>query len=158
MPNTLKIQPMKVYTGYSNDTGRQGDEAASQSWKVGNLIYPVAGKYTATPAGATAATAKNRLAMSNGQNVAAPTRRCEYMDPNLFSTVEVTAGGAASSAANIRAGLQYGYAIDATTGQGYLDLTNTTNLVFQIEDTRPVKGVIGDTNVTVVATILPAAR
>lgn len=156
---TLKIQPMKVRAGYSVDHGRQGDEAANQTFKVGNLVYPVAGKYTATPAGAGAAGVRNRLALSPGQNLATPVRRVEFQDPNLFSTVEVTAGGAAATTTNIRAGLQYGYAIDATTGQGYLDLTNTTNLVFEIQDSKPVRGTLGaDTNVTVVATIIPSAR
>lgn len=155
---TLKVQPIHVRAGYSADHGRQGDEAATQTFKVGNLIYPVAGKYTATPAGATAATAKNRVAMSNGQNNATPSRRVEFQDPNLFSTIEVTAGGAASSTSNIQAGLEYGYAIDATTGQGYLNLADTTNKVFRIEDNRPVKGTIGDTNVTVVASFIAAAR
>lgn len=156
---TLKTQPIHVRAGYSGDHGRQGDEAASQTFKVGNLISPDAnGKYAATAAGAPAATAKNRVAMSFGQNNAAPARRVEYQDPNLFSTIEVTAGGAASSASNIKAGLEYGYAIDATTGLGYLDLTNTTNKVFRIEDSKPVKGAIGDTNVTVVASFVAAAR
>lgn len=155
---TLKVLPMHIHAGYTDDTGLLGTEAASQTFKVGNLVYPVAGAYTATPAGATAATAKNRLAMSDGQNKAAPTYRVQLVDPNRVANFEVTAGGAASSSSNIRAGLQYGYAIDATTGLGYLDLTNTTNLVFEIQDSKPIKGNIGDTNVTVAVTILPAAR
>lgn len=156
---TLKILPMKVRAGYSHHHGRQGDEAPNQTFKVGTLISPDAnGKFVATPAGAGAATAKNRLAMSNGQNSASPARRVEYQDPRLFDTVEVTAGGTASTTALIKAGLEYGYAVDATTGLGYLNLSDTTNKVFRIEDTKPVKGAIGDTNITVVASILPSAR
>lgn len=155
---TLKIQPIHVRSGYSNHHGQQGDEAASQTFKVGNLISPDAnGKFAATAAGAPAAAAKNRIAMSFGQNVAAPPRRVELQDPNLFGTIEVTALGV-SSAANIKAGAEYGYAIDATTGLGYLNLADTTNKVFRIEDSKPVKGAIGDTNVTVVASFVAAAR
>lgn len=155
---TLKVLPMHIHKGYTDDTGLLGTEAANQTFKVGNLVYPVAGAYTATPAGATAATAANRLAMSDGQNKATPTYRVQLVDPGRVGNLEVTAGGAASSSANIRAGLTYGYAIDATTGLGYLDLTNTTNAVFRIEDSVPTKGKIGDTNVAVIVTIVPAAR
>lgn len=156
---TLQIFPIKARSGYSNHHGQQGDEAPSQTFKVGNLISPDAnGKFQATPTGASAATARNRIAMSAGQNLATPTRRVEYQDFHRLGSIEITAGGAASSTSNIKVGSTYGYAVDGTTGLGYLNLADTTNLVFRIEDTRLVRGVLGDTNVRVVASILSAAR
>ena len=60
---TLKILPMKVDTGYSHQHGYQGDESPSQTFPVGALISPNNdGKYQATPAGAGAVSAKNRIA------------------------------------------------------------------------------------------------
>lgn len=156
---TLKVLPAKVRAGYSSHHGRQGDEAANQTFKVGNLISPDAnGKYQATAAGAAAASAKNRIAMSFGQNVAAPSRRVEYQNPKEFEVLEISAGGAAASASNIKVNAQYGYAIDGTTGLGYLNLADTTNVVFQIEDTKLVQGAFGDFFVRVVASIVPTAR
>lgn len=157
---TLKILPMKVRSGYSTHHGQQGDEAPSQTFQPGMLISPDAnGKYQTTPAGASAATAKNRVAMSFGQNVATPTRRVEYQEQHRFGTLEVTAGGAAATTSNIKVGSTYGLGLDATTGLHYLNLADTTNVVFRIEDNQPVRGVLGsDTNVRVVATILSSAR
>jgi hypothetical protein len=157
---TLKILPIKVRSGYSTHHGQQGDEAPNQTFMVGTLISPDAnGKFQATPAGASAATARNRVAMSFGQNVAVPTRRVEYQDPHRFGTLEVTAGGTAATAALIKVGATYGLGFDAATGLHFLNLSDTTNVVFRIEDTQLVRGVLGaDTNVRVVATIVSTAR
>lgn len=156
---TLKVQPIRLQKNYTENHGHHGAEAASQTFKDGNLIYPDAsGNFIATPAGATAASAKNRVAAAAGQNLAAPLRRVPYVDPNIANFFEVTAGGAVSSTSNIKVGATYGYAIDGTTGFGYLLLTDTTNAVFRIEDATPVTGVIGDTNVRVYASILATAR
>lgn len=152
---TLKILPIDVKAGYSHQHGYQGEEAPSQTFKVGNLISADAnGKYAATAAGAPAATAKNRVAMAPGQNSTAPARKTEFTHPHEHGWVEVTAGGAASTAALIKIGATYGYAVDATTGLGYLNLADTTNAVFRIEQNTPTAGQIGDTNVRVLATIL----
>jgi len=83
----------------------------------------------------------------------------EYVDPNVAFQFEVTAGGAAATTTNIQAGKTYGLAKDATTGIHYLNLADTTNAVFRIEDGVPVRGVLGaDTNVVVIASLVPAAR
>lgn len=63
---------------------------------------------------------------------------------------EVTATGAALTAALAKLGATYGYAIDPTTGYGYLNLADTTNAVFQLEDGLIYGGgTTGDTNVWV---------
>lgn len=157
---TLKFLPIKTVASYSEHHGRQGNEGASQTFKDGNLIYPggTNGAYIATPAGATAATAKNRIATTFGQNLATPTRRVEFVEPHIAPAVEITAGGAVSSLANTAVGLVYGYAIDATTGLGYMNLGDTANPVFRIEDSLLRGGAIGDTNVRMVVSVLPTAR
>lgn len=156
---TLKIQPIRLQRNYDDSHGHHGAEAASQTFKDGNLISPDAsGNYQATAAGATAAAAKNKVAAAAGQNLAAPLRRVPYVDPNIANVFEISAGGAASTTSNIKVGATYGYAIDGTTGYGYLNLTDTTNAVFRVEDATPTIGVIGDTNVRVLVSILPTAR
>lgn len=123
---TLKAQPIRPQRHYVESHGHLGDEAASQTFRDGNLISPDAsGKYQATAAGATAAAAKNRIAAGPGQNLASPLRKVPYVDPNLSPTVEITAIGVAS-AANIKVGATYGYSIDGTTGFGCLNLADTT--------------------------------
>jgi hypothetical protein len=149
---TFTALPIKVDGGYSQHHGRQGDEAASQTFKDGNLISAdTNGRYQATPAGAGATTVKNRIAAAPGQNLAVPTRRTEYTDPNQHGAVEVSAMGVASTAALIKAGATYGYSIDATTGLGVLNLADTTNAVFTIVDNRLRRGNLGDTGVRVLA-------
>ena len=156
---TLKILPIDVKAGYSHQHGYQGDEAPSQTFKVGNLISPDAnGKYAATAAGAAAASAKNRIAMAPGQNSANPARKTEFTHPHEHGVIEITAGGAAATAALLKVGATYGYAVDGATGLGYLNLADTTNAVFRIEQNAPTYGKVGDTNVRVYATILPTAR
>lgn len=155
---TLKIQPIRPQRNYTDSHGHLGDEAANQTFKDGNLLTIDAnGKFVATAAGAPAAAAKNKIAAGPGQNLAAPLRKVPYVDPNLTPLIEISAAGVAS-AANIKVGATYGYAIDGTTGFGHLNLADTTNAVFRIEDQTPVAGVIGDTNVRVYVSILPAAR
>lgn len=157
---TLKVQPIRLQKNYTDHHGHHGAEAPNQNWRDGNLIYPggTNGAFIATPAGAVAATAKNRVAQGAGQNLAAPLRRVPYVDPNIANFFEITAGGAVATAALLTVGATYGYAIDATTGHGYLNLADTTNAVFRIEDSTPVIGALGDTNVKVYASIVPAAR
>lgn len=155
---TYKVLPLKVDAGYSHQHGYQGEEAPSQTFLVGNLISPNgSGQYQATAAGATAAAAKNRIAMAPGQNLAAPSRRTEFTRPPEHGVIEITAGGTAATSALIKVGQTYGYAIDGTTGYGYLNLSDTTNAVFRIEDTKLRYGALNDTNVRVLVSILPTA-
>lgn len=155
---TLKILPLKVDAGYSHQHGYQGDEAPAQTFPVGNLISQNAnGQYQATPAGAAAVTAKNRIATAPGQNTANPPRRTEFTRPPEHGVIEITAGGTPATAALIKVGATYGYAIDAGTGYGYLNLNDTANALFRIEDNRLRRGDIGDTNVRVLVSFLPAS-
>lgn len=157
---TLGFQPIRLQKGYTEHHGRAGVEAANQTFKDGVLIRPNAGgtAYQATTAAADGVGAKNRVSAAAGQNLAVPRRKVPFVDPNAANYFEITAGGAVSSASNIKVGTQYGYNVDATTGYGYLDLTNTTNLIFQIEDAIPVAGVLGDTNIRVYVSIIANAR
>ena len=157
---TLKILPIKVNASYSDHHGRQGDEAASQSWVDGNLISPNAtGQFQESPMGASAVGLKHRIAATIGQQLAVPVRRTEYVDPNIALTFEITAGGAAATTTNIRTGLTYGGLKDGATGIHYLNLADTTNAIFKIEDNVAKAGVIGtDTNVRVIVSLLPASR
>ena len=156
---TLGIQPIRLQRGYTEHHGHLGIEAPNQTFKDGVLIRPnTAGTaFQATAAGADAVGAKNKVSCGRGQNLAAPLRKVPYVDPPIANFFEITAGGAVATAALIKVGAQYGYNLDGA-GNPYLDLANTTNLVFQIEDAVPVAGILGDTNVRVYASILPGAR
>lgn len=156
---TLTILPARIFKGLRAAGGFLGDEAASQTFKAGNLIAANgSGKFIATAAGATAAAAKNALALTAGQNLATPTSKVNVQTLTDEHVLDITAGGAASSAANIIVGGEYGYAIDGTTGLGYLNLADTTNKVFRIVSNVPTRGVIGDTNVGVQAMLLTGVR
>lgn len=157
---TLGFQPIRLQRAYTEHHGHLGVEAANQTWRSGNLIQPngAGTAFQATPAGSGAVGAKNKVAEGRGQNLTNPTRKVPYVDPNIANFFEITAGGAAGTASNIKVGAQYGYAIDSTTGFGYLNLADTTNLVFQIEDAQPVVGALGDTNIRVYASIIANAR
>lgn len=157
---TLRITPPKVTASYSDHHGRQGDEAPSQTWVDGNLISPNAnGQFIESPVGAAAVGLKHRISTVIGQQLAVPVRRTEYVDPNIALTFEVTAGGAAATNVNIRTGLTYGLLKDATTGAHYLNLTDTVNAIFKIEDNVLKAGVLGaDTNVRVLVSLLAASR
>lgn len=158
MPTTLKILPPKVDAGYSHQHGYQGDEAPTQTFVVGNFITPDSnGKYALASAGAAAVTSKLRVAMAPGQNLAVPRRRTEFAHPRECGVIEITAGGAASTADLLEATKTYGLAFDATTQAHYLNLADTTNAVFTIADSKPRYGEIGDTNVRVLVTVNPGS-
>lgn len=158
MPKTLGIQSPTVRTGYSGQHGYQGNEAPNQTFQTGSFITPTSTGFVEITVGAGAVNKPLKLSLAPGQNAAAPSRRAEYADPREFGVIEITAGGAASTAALLEVGKKYGVAKDPTSGAHYLNLADTTNAVFQIEDARPVLGVVGDTNVRVVASILPANK
>lgn len=147
MAKTLTILPLKVDAGYTGQHGYQGLEAANQKFEPGNLISPDAdGKYTATAAGAAAAAAKNRIALCPGQNEANPHRKTEFAHPRECGWIEATLGGVATTADLLEPGKEYGYAIDATTGRGYVNLADTANKVFRITSPVLTLGEVGDTN------------
>jgi hypothetical protein len=158
MATTFAIRRMFTVSNYSKHQGFIGQEAPSQTFKRGNLISNDAnGLLAATPAGAGALVA-NVIANRDGQNLATPTSQVPYVQTVRDTVIEITAGGAAASTSNMKRGGKFGYAIDGTTGIGYLDLTNTTNQVFQLEKTGPVTGAVGDTNVRVYVKLLTAAE
>lgn len=155
---TLKILPPKVDAGYSHQHGYQGDEAPSQTFVVGNFITPdVNGKYVQASAGAAAVTSKLRVALAPGQNTATPRRRTEFAHPRECGVIEITAGGAASTADLLEAGKVYGLGLDGATGAHFLNLADTTNGVFTIADSKVRYGEIGDTNVRVLVTVNPGS-
>ena len=158
MPKTLGIISPTVRTGYSTQHGYQGDEAANSTHQVGHLLTATNGKLGEVGVGAAAVNKPLRLALSAGQNLAAPVQRVEFAHPEEFGVLQITAGGAASTAALLQAGKTYGLAKDATTGAHYLNLADTTNPVFRIEDSKPALGDVGDTNVRVYVSLLPANR
>lgn len=158
MATTFAIRRMYTVSNYSKHQGMVGQEAPSQTFKRGNLISNDSnGLLQATPAGAGALVA-NVIANRDGQNLTTGLTLTPYVQTVRDTVLEITAGGAAASASNLKRGTKYGYAIDGTTGIGYLDLTNTTNQVFQLERTGPVTGAVGDTNVRVYAKLLTAAE
>ena len=155
----LKVIPPKVTCSYSDHHGRQGDEAASQTWLDGNLISPnTLGQFIESPIGAAAVNLKHRISTVIGQQLAVPVRRTEFANPNINIVFEITAGGAPATTVNIRTGLTYGLSKDAN-GAHFMNLTDTVNAIFRIEDNLPRAGVLGaDTNPRVLVSLLPASR
>ena len=155
----LKVIPPKVTAEYSSHHGRQGEEAPSQAWLDGNLISPNAlGQFIESPIGAAAVGLKHRLSTVIGQQLAVPVRRTEFVNPNTALIFEITAGGAAATNVNIRTGLTYGLGKDAN-GAHFMNLTDTVNAIFRVEDNLVRAGVLGaDTNVRVLVSLLPASR
>lgn len=159
---TIPFREILQVTNYSHHHGLLGSEAATQTFRYGNLISlngatPAA--YAATAAGAPAAAAKNKLAALAGRNSAIVLNNLPYVNPIVSMVFEISTGGAATTAALLNAGTAYGYAIDATTGLGYVNLTDTTNLVWRLTQengtvTAPQGGVVGDTGTRVYATLI----
>ncbi|KQR22869.1 hypothetical protein [Deinococcus sp. Leaf326] len=146
---TLPIKSILQHTEYSQHHGLLGKQAAGASFKLGNLISPDAnGDYVETAVGAGAATARNKLAaQDSGMRV---DLKIPYVDPNGTMIFEVTATGAAATAALIKPGVTYGLGKDATTGFHTVLLTDTTNAVFRtvaVNGTTLARGAVGDTNV-----------
>lgn len=130
---TLPIKAILQVTHYSHHHGLLGQEAPNQTFKLGNLInLNAGGQFVETGAGAAATTAKNRLAAAEALNSANPNRKLPYVVPTETMVLEITAGGAASTATLLQPGTEYGVAKDPTTGYHYLNLADTTNKVFRL--------------------------
>ena len=160
---TLPIKSILQVTNYSGHHGNLTTEAPNQNFKNGNLLVPDAttGKSIVATAGAGAAAGKLMLAAKDSENTATPRNNAlPVVRPIPNMIFEISATGAASTAALLKAGAQYGYAIDATTGFGNLNFADTTNVVFELvqhdgDTLAPNGGVSGDTNVRVYARIIP---
>lgn len=160
---TLPIKSILQVTNYSGHHGTLTTEAPAQTFKLGNIVVADANGLTATATAATAAAGKIMFAAkdSTPAGTAVAKNAMPVVRPITNMIFEVTAGGAASSASNIAAGKQYGYAVDGTTGLGYLNLADTTNLVFELvqhdgDTLAPMGGAVGDTNVRVYARVIPS--
>lgn len=153
---TLPIKSILQQTEYSNHHGLLGKQATGASFKLGNLISPDAnGDFVETAVGAGAASAKNKLAAHDSglRN----DLKVSYVDPTPNMVFEVTATGAAATAALLKPGQQYGLGKDATTGLHTLLLTDTTNAVWRLvahNGSTLARGAIGDTNVGVYAVLI----
>jgi hypothetical protein len=159
MATTFAIKRPYFVTDYSDHHGLLGQEAPNQTFKRGALLSNDAnGLLQATPVGA-GALVPNVFADSDGQNSATPAKKARYVQSDADTVIEITAGGAAATAALLKRGAKYGYNVDGS-GNPYMDLTNTTNLVFQIEVNGivPGSGAIGDTNVRVWVKLIPAVQ
>lgn len=153
---TLPVKSILQQTEYSQHHGLLGRQAAAASFKLGNLISPDGnGEYVETAVGAGAVTSRNKLAaQDSGLRV---DQKIPYVDPNGTMIFEVTATGAAATAALIKPGLSYGLGKDATTGFHTVLLTDTTNAVWRtvaLNGTTLAAGAIGDTNVRVFVQLL----
>lgn len=159
MPDTHPIKRIVNVTHYSHHHGNLCKEAANQQFKMGNLLsLNASGEAVPTAAGAAAASAKNFLAARNSENSATP-RPLPRVTPQPNMVFEVTATGAAATAALLQPGKRYGYKVDPTTGLGVLDLTDTANAVWELTahngDTLVKgRGALQDTNVGVYARLL----
>ena len=159
MPDTHPIKRIVNVTHYSHHHGNLCKEAANQQFKMGNLLsLNATGEAVPTAGGAAAASARNFLAARDGENNANP-RPLPRVTPQPNMVFEITATGAASTAALLQAGKRYGYKVDAATGLGVLDLTDTTNAVWELTAHNGTtlakgRGVMGDTNVGVYARLL----
>ena len=140
--------------------GLKGDgmaEKASQTQKQGNLIKVDTANTNYYMAAAAADSTGLFVAGQNGDNLSAATGDLKPVYfVNNDDEVEITISGT-PTAAQLKSGTQYGLGLDATTGYNFIDLANTTNLVFSI--VRLVPGyVVGDTRPRVLAKVLSAAR
>lgn len=145
---TLPIKSILQQTEYSQHHGLLGREAQAASFKYGNLISPDAnGDFVETAVGAGAATAKNKLAAADSG--LRSDKKVPYVDPTSGMVFEVTATGAALTAALAKPGTQYGLGKDATSGFHTVLLTDTANKVWEVvahNGTTIAAGAIGDTN------------
>lgn len=159
---TIPLKEILQVTQYSHHHGELGIEATAQTFRYGNLVSlngETPAKYAATAAGAPAAATKNKLAALAGRNLTLAASDFPYVTPFASMVFQISTGPIATTAGLLNAGTAYGYAIDATTGIGYLNLSDTTNLVWRlIQHNGSViasqGGVAGDTGVRVYAQLI----